>query len=227
MPTRQLKPGPSRPTRTDQKSRVGTFGASRGTDGTKEPRRAVRGTRSRALDAQRGGSRPRCGRPSSSGSTAAGPLRLRQQGELSAIRLPSLTSSPATRGLVWGQGCGRAASGPGLYHCGGGAGSREGQDGDAEATGRTPRAPPPATPRALGGRVGDLRTKRSPSPGATGGITCPPRSRPPAARLAGAEAFWLVLGRRGHEAHQTLRGRWGWSLPGISGSLRKRSPGTA
>lgn len=56
------------------------------------------------------------------------------------------------------------------YHRGGAAGTRgpEGRDGGTQATRPTPRAPPPATPGALDGRVQDLKTNLCVSPGATG-----------------------------------------------------------
>lgn len=114
-------------------------------------------------------------------------------------RLAACSGVPATAAQPPGAGCtnrGGAA--------GGTAGGREGPGGRAEPAGSTPRAPRLAPRGTPGGRVGALRTKRRPSPGATGGVTWPPgslpRPHPAACRVAGSQAGWLVLGRRGREA---------------------------
>lgn len=173
----------------------------------------MRGPRSQAPGAQRGGG---AGRAALGAALLARDARLgpspapAAEGALDAS--PPRPSPPPRRPAGCSGVCAAAAQpgGQGRTNrggaAGGGAGGREGTDSGAEATRPTPRALPPAPPGAPGGRVGDWRTKRRPSPGATGGVTWPPSRAPPGWDRGGRARAGSSWARR--PSGLELRGRW-------------------
>lgn len=152
-----------------------------------------RATRRRRRAGGAGCGPPRPGRPprALSGSGSRGSPR--------RFAPAPLTSSPATRRLLWGLRRGRAAWRPGPYQPrrGGGGGRAAGRGPTAarRLPGR-PRAhshPPRRGLRVGGSGIGEQSAARLP------GQRAGSRGHQAARRQAGTEAAGLVLGRRGHE----------------------------